>query len=177
MLKLTKPLVLCGFMASGKSTIGHLAAEVWHLPFHDTDSMITVQTGKTIPEIFDAFGEVGFRDIEHDICQQVSRFKSCVVSTGGGLLTFERNGDVLKEKTCIVLLHRDFDKTWTYLSGCRNRPMIRNKTKEEVQSLYLARIPLYRRYADIEIQNNDQPDACLKKLESALYQAGIIQSD
>ncbi|MBQ7486077.1 MAG: shikimate kinase [Clostridia bacterium] len=164
MIKLQKPIVLCGFMASGKSTIGKLASAQWHYPFYDTDTMIITRAGKTIPQIFAAEGEQGFRDLEHEICREIVGLLPCIISSGGGLLTFARNGDLLQGRATIILLSRDFDLTWEYLAGCQDRPMLRGKTKEEIRSLYLARIPLYRKYADYEIENNGSPETCLKKL-------------
>ena len=52
MYRLVKPIVLCGFMASGKTTVGKLAARRWNLPLYDTDKLIVLKTGKSISAIF-----------------------------------------------------------------------------------------------------------------------------
>ena len=162
------PILLCGFMASGKTTIGQLLSEKLSLPFYDTDAMIIAKTGHSIPELFSLYGESGFRDIEHDIAGSIPCLSPCVVSTGGGLLTFSRNGDLLKGKTTIVLLDRSFDLTWESLITCQDRPLVKGKTKEDVKVLYDARVPLYRKYADIVLPNDDTPEAAVAALQKIL---------
>ena len=72
MYRLVKPIVLCGFMASGKTTVGKLAARRWNLPIYDTDKLIVSKTGKSISAIFAEKGEAFFRDVEHEICREVA---------------------------------------------------------------------------------------------------------
>ena len=49
-------LILCGFMGSGKSTVGRLLARRLHRPFVDLDEFIEQQTGQTVAEIFNTRG-------------------------------------------------------------------------------------------------------------------------
>ncbi len=46
---------------SGKTTIGRQLSEALALPFIDLDEQIAAQAGHSIPEIFSAEGETGFR--------------------------------------------------------------------------------------------------------------------
>lgn len=57
-------IFLCGFMGSGKSTIGKLLAEKCGRTFTDMDSFIEEREGMAIPEIFAQRGETGFREAE-----------------------------------------------------------------------------------------------------------------
>lgn len=50
--KLTKPIFLCGYTSSGKTTIGKELARQLDVPFYDTDELITSQTGQTPQQIF-----------------------------------------------------------------------------------------------------------------------------
>ena len=50
--KLTKPIFLCGYTNSGKTTIGKELARQLDVPFYDTDELITSQTGQTPQQIF-----------------------------------------------------------------------------------------------------------------------------
>lgn len=90
------PIILCGFTSSGKTTIGKLLSEQLGLPFYDTDQMLIEHYKMTIPEIFAKGGESLFRDYEHEIARQVCGLGPSVVSTGGGMLTFDRNGESSK---------------------------------------------------------------------------------
>ena len=100
--KLTKPIFLCGYTNSGKTTIGKERARQLDVPFYDTDELITSQTGQTPQQIFASQGNEAFRNIEHEITKQVSSYPPCVISTGGGLLTYSRNGDLLSKAGTII---------------------------------------------------------------------------
>ena len=130
--KLTKPIFLCGYTNSGKTTIGKELARQLDVPFYDTDELITSQTGQTPQQIFASQGNEAFRNIEHEITKQVSSYPPCVISTGGGLLTYSRNGDLLSKAGTIIYLNRPFEDCYKSLMRNPDRPLIKNNTKEEL---------------------------------------------
>ena len=83
-------IVLIGFMGTGKTTVGQqISKELW-MPMVDTDTMVEVDNQMIIGEIFDRYGEDYFRNLETAVVRKVSKFKSHVISTGGGVvLRFE----------------------------------------------------------------------------------------
>ena len=94
---LNKKIILCGFMASGKTTVGKALAEEIEIEYVDTDEFLIETYGMDIPAIFAKHGEDYFRDLEHEIAKKVTELPRGVISTGGGMLTFDRNGEVLKK--------------------------------------------------------------------------------
>ena len=66
-----KPLILIGFMGTGKTTVGKALAVRLGLPLVDTDQEIEKQAGKRISEIFQRCGEEGFRALESRVLRQV----------------------------------------------------------------------------------------------------------
>ena len=84
-------IYLVGFMGSGKSSLGQRVAANLEVPFFDTDSVIEAQAGMTIPEIFETFGELYFRQVESDILRQTTFYTKSLNATGGGLPCFEDN--------------------------------------------------------------------------------------
>ena len=58
--KINTPLILIGFMGTGKTTLGKYIAQNNQLSFVDLDEFIVQQEGKTIPEIFEQLGEKDF---------------------------------------------------------------------------------------------------------------------
>ena len=74
---------LIGFMGCGKSSIGRTAAKMLGVAFIDLDEEIVRRCGKSIPEIFSAIGEAGFRAIERDTLEELL--------TAGGLPLEGRN--------------------------------------------------------------------------------------
>ena len=64
-------IVLCGFMGCGKSTVGRNVARKSGRKFIDMDLYIEKKTNMKISEIFEKYGESGFRDMEHYACLDV----------------------------------------------------------------------------------------------------------
>ena len=57
----------------------------------DTDDCIERAAGMTVSQIFSARGEPGFRDLETDLCRDLSRRENLIVACGGGLPLREEN--------------------------------------------------------------------------------------
>ena len=90
---LSKPVFLIGFMGCGKSYWGQRIAEALNCPFLDLDTFIEDQTGQTIPRLFEAFGEAGFRERERQCLHQTAALLPGIVATGGGAPCFFDNMD------------------------------------------------------------------------------------
>ena len=165
---LNKKIILCGFMASGKTTVGRALANEISTNYIDTDELLIETYEMDIPTIFEKHGENYFRDLEHDIAKKVSKMTSGVISTGGGMLTFDRNGEVLKKGGIIICLVRDFDRIYEDLLSDTNRPLARDKSKEELKQMYDMRISKYQKYADYTVENNGSVEDCVKKIISII---------
>lgn len=161
-----KSFILCGYTGSGKTTIGKLAAKQLALPFYDTDQMLISKFQMTIPEIFAQGGEALFRDMEHQIAKQVCAMPPAVISTGGGMLTFERNGDLLSRHGIIFYIDRPFEDCYRGLALQKDRPLVKNHTKEELFQNYLEREEKYKKYAAYIIKNDSTPEDAAWKIVS-----------
>ncbi len=78
-------VVLTGFMATGKTTVGRLLAERLGYEFVDTDQLIEQRHGP-IPAIFRESGEGEFRRLERSVADELAARRQLVISTGGRLL-------------------------------------------------------------------------------------------
>lgn len=151
-------IILCGFMGCGKTTVGRELTELAKMRFIDTDEAIVQSAGLPINEIFRLYGEAHFRDLEHNICCELSEKDGLVIATGGGALTFERNVQALKASGKIILLDLDLAKIKARLSGDASRPLLNSPERDEVmQRLYTQRIPLYRACADAAVDGSLPP--------------------
>ena len=65
-------IILCGFMGSGKTTIGHELARMTGRKFVDTDNMVENEQGTQIKNIFSEYGEDFFRELEYQACKKGS---------------------------------------------------------------------------------------------------------
>lgn len=72
-------------MASGKSTVGKLLAEMLGFEFIDTDKALVQLNGIPVNEIFEGKGEQEFRSEEAKILQFSTELDKVVISTGGGM--------------------------------------------------------------------------------------------
>ena len=79
------PLILTGFMGTGKSTIGKYLASKLHYSYIDLDTYIEMKEFKTIPDIFNEIGEKGFRKLEYKYLNDCIG-KYDIISTGGGII-------------------------------------------------------------------------------------------
>ncbi|MGN0535505.1 MAG: shikimate kinase [Eubacterium sp.] len=145
-------IVLCGFMGSGKTVVGGELAKIMGRKFIDTDELIEKQQGVAIKAIFASRGEDYFRDLEFECCKEVSSMKNCVISTGGGALTFERNVQALKQGGKIVFLDADFDVICSRIGNSATRPLFQDR--EKAKALYDERKSKYLAAADYVIDGN-----------------------
>ncbi|MCG6956664.1 MAG: shikimate kinase [Gemmatimonadetes bacterium] len=77
-------LVLVGFMASGKSTVGPLLARRLEWEFIDVDGEVASREGASVAEIFRTRGEAYFREAERRVAASILQRDRVVVGSGGG---------------------------------------------------------------------------------------------
>ena len=113
-------------MGSGKSTIGKKLASLLGWSFIDLDTKIEEESGKTIPELFNQFGEDHFRKIEASCLQSLITLKNTVISTGGGTPCFGDNMDLMLQTGLTIYLKLTPAQLKKRLSGSHGeRPLIK----------------------------------------------------
>ncbi len=149
-------IVLVGMPGCGKSTIGKLLAEATGKQFVDTDAEIVQTAGKSIPEIFAAEGEVGFRHWETEILGKIGQRSGLVIATGGGCVTKEENYPLLHQNSTIFWLQRDISDLPT-----DGRPLSQSV---KLSQMWDTRKPMYDRFADIVVDNNGNPEDAVAEI-------------
>ena len=154
-----KNIVLCGFMGSGKSTIGKLLSRKMGMAFIDLDAYIEKKENKSVTQIFADSGEEYFRQLEKNAVKELAYKKSVILATGGGTLTFRENVDTLRNAdNKIILLDLPVEVVAQRLKGDTKRPLLNRPDKEQVmRELYEKRLPLYRSAADIVVNAANSP--------------------
>lgn len=150
-----RSIALCGFMGSGKTTVGRKVARLTGLPFIDLDRYIEAQEGMTIPEIFAQHGEPYFRDLETKYVTEISaREEGCVLSLGGGTVLRPENVEIIKRTGLLILLDTPFFRIVKNLSHSTNRPLLEKEDKlAETRRLYQMRKPIYDQVADCRVRS------------------------
>ena len=134
-------------MASGKSTVGRLVAERLGWEFRDLDELIVAAAGQTIPEIFAAEGEAGFRVREAEAVRASAGRRRTVVATGGGAACREENLAAMLGSGIVVTLEVSPDEVLRRTGTRSSRPILANAAdpRATVIALQRAREPFYAR--------------------------------
>ena len=142
-------IVLIGMPSCGKTTIGELLKTKINKELIDIDTLIEKRINMSIKDYIQNNGESAFRQIEKEIVLEVSKKNNLIISTGGGVIKDYSNIEALKGNGVIVFIDRDIEK----LTPTESRPL--SQTKDALNKLYLERLPLYRKYSDVIVSNNN----------------------
>ena len=142
-------IVLIGMPSSGKSKIGKMLALKLNKEFIDVDKEIEEKTNIINKDFILTYGEKEFRKEERKVISSLKNKKGVIISTGGGSILNKNNVNYLCMNGIIVYLNRKFKS----LSVSDSRPLSNDYTK--LKKLYKERLPLYKKYADIIIKDND----------------------
>lgn len=145
----TKNVLLIGMPSCGKSTVGRILAEHTGRTLIDIDAKIVEKAGKPIPELFANEGEEAFRILETEVAAEVCKGSGQIIATGGGIVTRERNFDLLRQNSTVIFINRPL----TQLSTA-GRPL---SQQNRLADLLKARLPLYRKLCDYEIAFQNSP--------------------
>jgi shikimate kinase len=140
-------IVLVGFMAAGKSTIGRDLAERLGWGFIDFDEEIERRTGLTIPEIFERHGARGFREMERLLTEELVTLHEVVLAPGGGWITQPDLLDYFGPETMVVWLRISPEAAVARaMRTITHRPLLADAPDpiERARILIEEREPLYR---------------------------------
>lgn len=142
-------IVLLGYMASGKSTIGKVLASEINIPFIDLDHYIEGKENKTVSEIFKEDGEIYFRLQEHTHLKELLDNKEdFVLSLGGGTPCYANNMELIKkyENTLSFYLKASIKTLLNRLETQKDqRPLVANLSNDELKE-YISKHLFERSY-------------------------------
>lgn len=155
-------VILIGMPGCGKSAVGAALARTLDRTLYDSDALVTERAGMSIPEIFRTQGEDAFRTMETSALQTLGKCSGAVIATGGGSVLREENYDFLHQNGVIVWLQRPLSAL--PVSG---RPI---SQRCDLQTLYQAREPRYRRFADFCVNNCGSVDDAVQAILEGLHE-------
>lgn len=150
-------IVLIGFMGSGKSTIARELGKQLHKEVIEMDSVVLERTECTdMAHVFEKGGEILLREWEIKLAKEWKDASDVIISTGGGVVMNKIILDYLKENEGqVIFLHSSFETIHDRIQQDNTpRPLFQHE--EEAKKLYDFRLPLYKQYADHEVDCDDK---------------------
>lgn len=120
-------LYLIGFMGTGKTAVGQLAARMLGLTFLDSDIEIEKKYHSPISQIFKTHGESGFRKMEKDFIQSDHPKSGCLISCGGGLPIAEGMIEMLKDNGKVFTLWASPKTIFERIKKNSSRPLLQTE--------------------------------------------------
>ena len=144
----SRPIVLIGPMAAGKTYIGTHLARFYGYEFLDADQLIVERYGE-VSEIFDIFGEAYFRELERKTIEEVLTspvYRNTVFSLGGGAPMTDSVAELLKDE-CVVYILVDADTVTPRITGNKTRPLLQPNPVERWTEIFERRRSRYEELA------------------------------
>ena len=162
-----KNIVLIGMPGVGKSTAGVVLAKVLGYEFIDADLIIQQQEGQLLREIIAEVGTDGFIEVENRVNSQIEVEKS-VIATGGSVVYGKEAMQHLREIGTVVYLKVSYDILEKRLHDIKGRGVVL-KDGQDLRGLYEERVPLYEKYADITVcEDNLNVEQTIEKITEQL---------
>lgn len=162
-------IVLLGYMASGKSSIGKNISKSLNTNFIDLDDYIIEKEKMSISDVFSEKGEIYFRKIEHQYLKEIlENFSDFILSLGGGTPCYANNMELIKQSNTTSIYFQGSISTLTkrLIKKKDKRPLIASLENDKIQE-FIAKHLFERRFfyeqANIIVKIDDK-----KKSEVAL---------
>lgn len=151
----TRTLVLVGLMGAGKTSVGRKVAQTLQLPFADSDHEIESVSRMTVPELFEAYGEVEFRALEQRVVTRLIAEGPAVIATGGGAFMNADTRAAIRANGISIWLKADLDTLMERVARRQNRPLLKTPDPRAVmRKLMDERYPVYAE-ADVTVTSRD----------------------
>lgn len=98
-------LLLAGFKGVGKTTAGRLVADKLHLPFFDTDELLSQRYKMSIRALHQQLADEKFREEEAKVLEELKEQKKVVIALGGGTLLSKRAQEISSDMGSLVYLY------------------------------------------------------------------------
>jgi len=145
-----KNIVLIGFMASGKSTVGLELARATGRSLVDTDEMIESRASATIGDIIAERGESSFRELEREAVADAASREEVVIAAGGGAVLDNTNVLKLRESGIVYFLEVEASEVTKRADPAQDRPLLPD-SPEGIRQLMSKRRVHYREASDAAI--------------------------
>ena len=171
-------LVLIGYRATGKTSVGARLAEALDRPFADLDQVLVREAGRSVADIVAQGGWAEFRRLEKELVARYRDARGLVLATGGGVVLDPDNVIALRENGILIWLTADPTAIQARLAQDQprdaNRPSLTGgDTIREVLAVLEERAPLYQAAAEIRVDTTHRTVAQVVELVLAALKTVI----
>jgi shikimate kinase len=148
-------IVLTGYRATGKTTVGALLAKKLKKEFIDTDDIIEAREHMSIRALFQKHGWKYFRRIEKRVIKDLAKKDNAIIAVGGGAFMYKANL-MLKENATVVLLTASAEVISKRMEQDHNRPPLTHlqSSLDEIRAVWNRRKERYYDVADIVVDTS-----------------------
>ncbi|MCL2789744.1 MAG: shikimate kinase [Desulfobulbus sp.] len=149
-------LILTGFRATGKTSVGRIVAARLHWVFLDTDDLARQRLGAPIADIVARHGWSFFRTVESELLRELAMMRQTVLATGGGAIEHSQEWQALRRCAFVVWLDADVGTIRQRLqndpdSGHQRPSLTGQAVADEIGHLLERRRPMYAAGSDMRL--------------------------
>lgn len=159
-------ITLIGMAGAGKTSIGKVLSSRLRKRFVDSDQEIERQLSMSLQDVLLEKGKEKFLEIEKQTILNL-KFEEIILSTGGSVIFSEDSMNHICRNSLVFYLKVRFEKILERVINLDNRGFIKESDRTIEQSFH-DREPLYEKYADYIIENDDIIEVCIQKIEEIL---------
>lgn len=156
-------VALIGMSGVGKSRIGKLLADRLGYGFVDIDRIIEKGYGKKLQEVIDSLGDEKFIKLEEQTTRKIGKVNNSIISLGGSSVYSDKAMAFVKSIAKVVFLNAPLGEIKRRTEDFSERGIVGLKEKG-LEKLFMERLPLYRKYADITIDLQGLDDEAIVNL-------------
>lgn len=169
-------IVLIGYRACGKSTVGALVARQLGCDLIDVDREIERRAGMTITQAYQSLGDAKYRDLESqvvaDVCSDDDRRRIVVIAMGAGSIMRTENQAHAMRNGLVVYLKLSAEQLWQRMqrdpNSAATRPNLAGGGLDEVVQVLALREPAYERCAALHLDASLPPEVLADQILSRL---------
>ncbi|PKN52570.1 MAG: shikimate kinase [Deltaproteobacteria bacterium HGW-Deltaproteobacteria-13] len=176
-------VVLIGYRATGKSTVGRILSAKLNINFWDTDVMVEKMMAMPVKEIVAKNGWDFFRARETEAVKFLTQKGDCVIATGGGVILSSENVDLLKQAGVIIWINAPLHDIIERLRKDALNESIRPQFTsgdlvQETTDIMKLRLPLYDKAADYIVDTTDKnADQVAAEIYQYLLKSGNLDKN
>ncbi|MGY8827483.1 MAG: shikimate kinase [Candidatus Latescibacterota bacterium] len=170
-------IVLVGYRAAGKSTLGKKISAQLAMPYLDIDRGIEQRIGEqTLTAFYGEVGEEGFRPLETEVVVEMCQAERAVIAFGAGSLMRPANQEAAQNNALVVYLQVSVAELWRRIQGDptsgHTRPNLAGGGIAEVEDMLALREPIYLVCADLLLDGALSTDDLIERVVSAYKERG-----